>query len=155
MLLKDSAAKIPGRKVEIVATDISSDALAKARKGVYSQFEVQRGLPVTHLVKYFAKHGDEWQISPEIRAMVDYREFNLLHPIGGLGQFVQFAAGRTYRNVEASRAPGPRLPPGTPVHGKLANGLALENRIKPIFVGRGFGSAWQRVPCGGTVPSVR
>lgn len=87
MLLKDTAARIPGRKVEIVATDISSEALAKARRGVYSQFEVQRGLPVTHLVKYFAKHGDDWQISAEIRAMVDYREFNLLHPVGGLGQF--------------------------------------------------------------------
>jgi len=60
--------------------------------------------------------------------------------VGNLGQFVQWAAGRSYKNVEASRELGRRLPPGTLVHGKLANGLALENRIRPIFVGRGFGN---------------
>jgi 4-amino-4-deoxy-L-arabinose transferase-like glycosyltransferase len=59
---------------------------------------------------------------------------------GNLGQFVQWAAGRSYKNVEASRELGRRLPPGTLVHGKLANGLALENRIRPIFVGRAFGN---------------
>ena len=64
---------------------------------------------------------------------------------GGAGQFVQFAAGRSYRNVEASRELGRRLPPGTLVHGKLANGLALENRIRPIFVGRQFGNYADRL----------
>ena len=59
---------------------------------------------------------------------------------GDLLQYAQWAAGRTYKNVEASRAIGRALPPGTAVHGKLANGLALENRIRPIFVGRGFGN---------------
>jgi hypothetical protein len=55
-------------------------------------------------------------------------------------QFAQWAAGRTYANFDASVELGRRLPPGTLVHGKLANGLALENRIKPVFVGRGFGN---------------
>ena len=59
---------------------------------------------------------------------------------GDLLQYAQWAAGRTYKNVAASRAIGRALPPGTPVHGKLANGLALENRIRPLFVGRGFGN---------------
>ena len=59
---------------------------------------------------------------------------------GNLMQFTQWAVGRTYANVEASRALGRMLPPGTLVHGKLANGLALENRIRPIFVGRQFGN---------------
>jgi 4-amino-4-deoxy-L-arabinose transferase-like glycosyltransferase len=59
---------------------------------------------------------------------------------GDLVQYAQWAAGRTYKNVEASRRLAARLPPGTLVHGKLANGLALENRIKPIFVGRNFGN---------------
>jgi 4-amino-4-deoxy-L-arabinose transferase-like glycosyltransferase len=57
---------------------------------------------------------------------------------GDLAQFTQWAAGRTYKNVTASRLLGEWLPPGTIVQGKLANGLALDNRIKPIFVGRGF-----------------
>jgi 4-amino-4-deoxy-L-arabinose transferase-like glycosyltransferase len=60
--------------------------------------------------------------------------------VGDLAQFAQWAAGRSYENYEASRAVGRALPPGTLVHGKLANGLALENRIRPIFVGRGFGN---------------
>lgn len=64
----------------------------------------------------------------------------LLVCLGDLAQYVQWAAGRTYKNYEASLAIGRALPPGTPVHGKLANGLALENRIRPIFVGRGFGN---------------
>ena len=59
---------------------------------------------------------------------------------GQLAQYVQWATGRTYKNVEASRAVGRVLPPGTLVHGILANGLSLENQIRPIFVGRGFGN---------------
>ena len=60
--------------------------------------------------------------------------------LGDIAQYVQWATGRTYRNYEASRAIGRALPPGTAVHGKLANGLALENRIRPVFVGREFGN---------------
>ena len=59
---------------------------------------------------------------------------------GDLTQFAQWAVLRTYENVHASRLVGEWLPPGTLVHGKLANGLALENRIRPVFVGRGFGN---------------
>lgn len=59
---------------------------------------------------------------------------------GQVVQYVQWAVGRTYENYEASRLVGRTLPPGTLVHGKLANGLSLENGIKPVFVGRGFGN---------------
>jgi 4-amino-4-deoxy-L-arabinose transferase-like glycosyltransferase len=59
---------------------------------------------------------------------------------GDAAQFVQWAAGRSYENVAASIQIGRLLPPGTPVHGKLANGLSLENRIRPVFVGRNFGN---------------
>jgi 4-amino-4-deoxy-L-arabinose transferase-like glycosyltransferase len=64
---------------------------------------------------------------------------------GDLAQFGQWAAVRTYKNYEAARALGEWLPPGTVVHGKLANGLALENRIRPVFVGRGFGNYEDRL----------
>ncbi len=64
----------------------------------------------------------------------------LLVVAGNLIQFAQWAAGRTYKNYDASVAIGQWLPPGTLVHGKLANGLALENGIRPLFVGRGFGN---------------
>jgi 4-amino-4-deoxy-L-arabinose transferase-like glycosyltransferase len=59
---------------------------------------------------------------------------------GDLAEFVQYSAGRTYYNYEAMRSVGEWLPPGTLVQGKLANGLALESRIRPVFVGRGFGN---------------
>jgi len=59
---------------------------------------------------------------------------------GQLAQFVQWAAGRSYKNYDASIMLGQVLAPGTLVHGKLANGLSLENRIKPVFVGREFGN---------------
>jgi chemotaxis protein methyltransferase CheR len=87
MLLQEHAAKIPGRKVEIVATDISTEALERARAGVYTQFEVQRGLPVQYLLKHFKKVGDNWKISDDIIRMVSFSEFNLLESFGGLGTF--------------------------------------------------------------------
>jgi 4-amino-4-deoxy-L-arabinose transferase-like glycosyltransferase len=59
---------------------------------------------------------------------------------GNILQYVQWAVGRSYKNFEASRALGNILPAGTLVHGKLANGLALENRIRPVFIGREFGN---------------
>ena len=60
--------------------------------------------------------------------------------LGQLGQYAQWALERTYKNVTASRELAEVLPPGTLVHGILANGLSLENQIRPIFVGRGFGN---------------
>ena len=87
MILSEMAAQLAGWTIEIIATDLSSEILTRAKEGVYSQFEVQRGLPVTLLVKYFTQSGDRWQINPKIRSMVDYREFNLLADPGPLGRF--------------------------------------------------------------------
>jgi len=87
MILKEEAAKLQGWKIEIVGTDISQEVLTRAKSGVYTQFEVQRGLPIQMLVKYFKQDGDKWQIAPEIRNMVQYREFNLLEDPMTLGRF--------------------------------------------------------------------
>jgi chemotaxis protein methyltransferase CheR len=87
MCLKELGAKLAGWRVEIIGTDLSLEVLEKATAGVYSQFEVQRGLPVQMLIKHFTQKGDTWQISPEIRAMVQYRPFNLLNDFAGLGSF--------------------------------------------------------------------
>ena len=62
-----------------------------------------------------------------------------------LWQFASWARGRTELNYRASVEVGRLLPPGTLVHGKLANGMALENRIRPIFVGMGFGNYGDRL----------
>lgn len=87
MCLKENEAKLAGWRVEILGTDLSNEVLEKARAGVYSQFEVQRGLPINHLLKYFKQNGDVWQISPELRSMVQYRKLNLLENFSVLGQF--------------------------------------------------------------------
>jgi chemotaxis protein methyltransferase CheR len=87
MLLSEAAARLVGWQVEIVATDISTEVLDRAKAGLYSQFEVQRGLPIQLLLKYFTQVGDQWQIAPQIRSMVDFRPLNLIKDFGALGTF--------------------------------------------------------------------
>lgn len=87
MMLKEMDGGFDGGKVDILATDISTEVLERAKSGIYSQFEVQRGLPIQLLVKYFTKVGEMWQIAPEIRAMVQFRPFNLLHDFSRFGTF--------------------------------------------------------------------
>ncbi|MBI1244203.1 MAG: chemotaxis protein CheR [Alphaproteobacteria bacterium] len=87
MILKEEAAKLAGWRVDIVGTDISHEALERAKSGIYTQFEVQRGLPIQLLVKYFKQQGDKWQIAPEIRSAVQYKSFNLLSDFAALGAF--------------------------------------------------------------------
>jgi chemotaxis protein methyltransferase CheR len=79
--------KLGGCRVEITATDISDRCLEKAKAGLYSQFEVQRGLPVQMLLKHFKKSGENWQISDAVRGAVRYRSMNLLDDFRALGQF--------------------------------------------------------------------
>ncbi len=85
--LKEMGKDLRGWRVEIVGTDLSTSVLEKARSGIYSQFEVQRGLPVLMLIKYFTQVGETWQIAPEIRGMVKFMPFNLLTDFAPLGRF--------------------------------------------------------------------
>jgi chemotaxis protein methyltransferase CheR len=87
MILKEETAKLAGWHVEIIGTDISVEMLEKAKAGLYSQFEVQRGLPIQMLVKYFKKKDESWQIDAALRAMVQFKEWNLLHDLRSLGHF--------------------------------------------------------------------
>jgi len=87
MCLKERAQALSGWRVEIVATDLSQEVLEKSRAGIYSQFEVQRGLPIQLLVKYFTQIGELWQINSEIRGMVQHKQLNLLQDFSHLGKF--------------------------------------------------------------------
>ena len=87
MILKEESAQMPGWNFEIVATDISEEILDQAREGKYSQFEVQRGLPITLLMKYFTQTGDQWTINDDIKKMVQFKYFNLLENMAALGKF--------------------------------------------------------------------
>jgi chemotaxis protein methyltransferase CheR len=87
MCLKELAPLVSGWRIDVLATDLSNGVLEKAKAGIYSQFEVQRGLPIQLLIKYFTQVGENWQIAPDIRAMVQFRPFNLLNDFAGFGMF--------------------------------------------------------------------
>ncbi|MGP9810366.1 CheR family methyltransferase [Rhodopseudomonas sp. NSM] len=87
MCLKELGPAVAGWRFEIVATDLSPSVLEKSKSGLFTQFEVQRGLPIQFLVKYFKQTGELWEISPELRAMIQHRQFNLLQDYGQLGMF--------------------------------------------------------------------
>jgi chemotaxis protein methyltransferase CheR len=87
MILKEMAAALNGWRVEIVATDLSPEVLEKSRSGLYTQFEVQRGLPIQMLVKHFTQVGAMWQLNADTRALVQFRQFNLLQDFSSLGKF--------------------------------------------------------------------
>lgn len=76
-----------GWDYEILATDISQKVLDQARKGCYNQLEMNRGLPIPNLLKYFTKSGNHWQIDPELRSHVRFLQYNLVRPTVPLPAF--------------------------------------------------------------------
>jgi chemotaxis protein methyltransferase CheR len=87
MLMKEFSSQLAGWRIEILATDLSQAVLEKSKAGLFSQFEIQRGLPIQLLVKHFTQIGEMWQLSSEIRAMVQHRQLNLLQDFTHLGTF--------------------------------------------------------------------
>jgi len=145
MCLKEMKDKLGGWRVEILGTDLSTEVLEKAKAGVYSQFEVQRGLPIQMLVKYFRQVGDTWQIAPEIRAMVQYRPLNLLADFAGLGRFdVVFCRNvLIYFDQETKTGVLNRIarllePDGYLVLGAAETVVGLTDAFKPVTDKRGL-----------------
>jgi chemotaxis protein methyltransferase CheR len=87
MILREMGAALSGWRIEIVATDLSPEVLEKSKSGLYTQFEVQRGLPIQMLVRHFTQVGAMWQLNADIRSLVQFRQFNLLQDFSGLGKF--------------------------------------------------------------------
>ena len=88
MLLKEESAKYPGLSAEIYATDLAEKVVQRAREGIYSQFEIQRGLPINLLMKYFVQRpNNNWEINAALKAMVKFTTGNLLLPYAALGRF--------------------------------------------------------------------
>lgn len=87
MTVAESRALVGDRRIEILGTDIARDQLARAREGLYTQFEVQRGLPMQMLIKYFSKEPRGFRINEAMRAAVTFREWNLLSDLRSLGMF--------------------------------------------------------------------
>lgn len=80
MLMRENFPALASWDVRILATDISQEMLARTCAGRYNQMEINRGLPAALLVKYFERQGLEWQIKPDLRAMLEVRELNLAEP---------------------------------------------------------------------------
>ena len=161
MCLKEMSAALTGWRVEILATDLSQEVLEKSRAGIYSQFEVQRGLPIQLLVKYFRQIGELWQINADLRAMVQHRQLNLLHDFSQLGSFdVIFCRnvmiyfdqdtktnifGRLARTIE---------PDGFLVLGAAETVVGLTEQFKPIGDRRGlYRPGDSRVPVAKPAPA--
>jgi chemotaxis protein methyltransferase CheR len=145
MCLKEMGAALAGWRVEILATDLSQEVLEKSKAGIYSQFEVQRGLPIQMLVKYFKQIGELWQINSDIRAMVTHRQLNLLHDFGLLASFdVIFCRNvliyfdqETKANI-FSRLARSMEPDGFLVLGAAETVVGLTEAFKPIGDRRGL-----------------
>jgi chemotaxis protein methyltransferase CheR len=143
--LKEMGKDLKGWRVEIVATDISTEVLQKAKSGIYSQFEVQRGLPVLLLIKYFSQVGEMWQVAPELRGMVKFKPLNLLDDFSRLGLFdVVFCRNVLIYFDQATKSEVlDRIAAVTEPDGFLALGgaetvVGLSNRFKPIVDKRGL-----------------
>lgn len=87
ILLAEEAAKMAGWNCSILGTDLSDTALARAKEGLYTQFEAQRGLSIQRLIKNFDQEGTQWRAKPSLKAKVQYKPFNLLDNPRSLGTF--------------------------------------------------------------------
>lgn len=132
-------------RVEIVATDLSGEVLEKAKAGTFSQFEVQRGLPIALLVKYFTQSGESWQIRPDLRDMVEHRRFNLLHDFAPLGRFdvifcrnVLMYFARAAKNDVLSRLRSSLATDGYLVLGAAETLVGLNDAFTPASALRGI-----------------
>lgn len=144
MLLKEEAAKMAGWRVEILATDISTEVLEKAKAGLYSQFEVQRGLPIQLLMKHFQQVGEMWQIDSSIRAMVKFQQRNLLDDFSSLGRFdvifcrnVLIYFDQATKSQTLNRIYDVLAPDGALFLGGAETVLGICDRFKPVDGQRG------------------
>ena len=145
MMLREMSDPLTGFRVEILATDLAGEVLERARAGIYTQFEVQRGLPIQQLLKYFTQTGDSWQLAADVRAMVHFRTLNLLNDFSPLGSFdVVFCRNvLIYFDQETKIGVFNRLARQIPNDGYLVLGAAetvvgLTDAFKPLPDKRGL-----------------
>jgi chemotaxis protein methyltransferase CheR len=145
MILSEQRAQLAGWRVEILATDLSTEILDKAQAGLYSQFEVQRGLPIQLLVKYFKQQGERWQIDPAIRAMVSFRQLNLLDDMAALGRFdvifcrnVLIYFDQPTKTLVLDRLSRQMAPDGHLYLGGAETVLGISDRLQPVPENRGI-----------------
>lgn len=143
--LLEDAAKYPGVTFEIVATDLSLKILEKAKSGQYTQFEVQRGLPIQMLIKYFTqKEGNMWEVQPKLKSMVRFEPHNLMQDGMRFGKFdiilcrnVLIYFDEATKSGVLNRMASQMNPPGVLFLGSAETVLGLTEKFKPMENERG------------------
>lgn len=129
--------------LRVLGTDLSTQMLERARAAKFMQIEVNRGLPVSHLIKYFTRAGLEWQLKDEIRRMVEFRSFDLRQSMASLGPFdVVFCRNvLIYFDVPSKKKilkeiQGTLFRGGCLLLGGSETTLSLNSELKPRTVGQ-------------------
>jgi chemotaxis protein methyltransferase CheR len=143
MLLRENFPQLAGWDVSILATDLCSAVLQCAQQGAYSQFEVNRGLPASYLVKYFKQHGDRWCIQDDLKQMIQFRSMNLVQPWPAMPPFdlVFIRNVLIYFDVETKKAILKKIRNSLLPHGCLFLGTAetttnLDPDFQPVNCGK-------------------
>lgn len=159
--IKELESQLRGWSTEIIGTDLCEEVLEKARAGLYSQFEVQRGLPIQLLVKYFKQTGSMWQIDSAIKSMVDYRHFNLLDDYSALGTFdIIFCRNvLIYFDTETKQDMLARMakrlqPDGFLVLGAAETVIGISSDFKPVPNSRGLYALTTAPQAGAATPAA-
>lgn len=157
MLLQEWLPAHPGWSATITATDLSEEVLTQARSGLYSQLEVNRGLPAPMLVKHFTRAGTQWQVSPALRAMVQFRALNLAAPFPALGAFdivfcrnVLIYFDTATRAQVLGRITSTMRPDGALVLGAAETTVNVANDLERVQVGQ---AAYHRLRSSGRTTS--
>jgi len=160
ILIKEMGTQLAGWNIEIIGTDLSEEVLEKAKSGLYSQFEVQRGLPVQLMVKYFQQTGSMWQIDSSIRSMVTYKHFNLLEDYAQLGMFdiifcrnVLIYFDPQTKSDMLGRMSKRMRPDGYLVLGAAETVIGISEEFKPLRDARGLYSLQAGAPASAVTPA--
>ena len=144
MVLEEEKERLANWNIEILGTDLSNVALNRAKSGIYSQFEVQRGMSVQMLLKYFTKIENNWQVNDSIRAMTKFQVFNLLDDPSNFGMFdvifcrnVLIYFDRETKAQVLNRISRVLAPDGVLFLGATETILGIDTNLKPIEGARG------------------
>lgn len=140
MTLEEEKARLGGLGYKILATDLDTQVLAKADEGKYTQFEVQRGLPIQMLLKFFTQRdSNTWQIGDGLKKNIQFRQYNLLDSFSPLGRFdiIMCRNVLIYFDEATKRAVLARLADALNPHGVLFLGSAetvigMCDALKPL-----------------------
>lgn len=145
MVVDEMAGQWPEARFELYGSDLSERALEKAQSGLYTQFEVQRGLPIRSLIRHFEKADDMWVISPQLRQTIRWRRLNLIGDMSRVRGFdlifcrnvisgmIEAARQRVVENLAAALNPG-----GMVLFGADEDAMTQGDALTPIDGARGL-----------------